>query len=152
MTDDINTATWRDIADQLTPPQIALLEGADGRMSVEDLRDIAIEDVSFNQLQDRYKHIAPPAESESFTAWFDLDEGGVLRTFRTREWPQVGDVTVRLGGIQHVDGRVERNIDMYVREHSDGELTAAQSRALAAVLVEAAAELDRLEGNDPPFM
>lgn len=54
---------------------------------------------------------------------------------------------VRVDGWQHQDGTVERYIGLYDIE----EMNAGQARELAAALLAAAEELDRLNGDAPPF-
>jgi hypothetical protein len=88
---------------------------------------------------------SPPDATEFLTGWiFDSDELTAVpsRVFRGRTWDVgVGDVTIT--GVQFHDGGIERHI-VVLDTHADRELDAAQARQLAAALIEAANELDRL--------
>ena len=59
---------------------------------------------------------------------------------------QVYDVTIDIDGEQHPDGRVERQIGVWIGDGPSAALAAEQARELAAALLAAADELDALAG------
>ncbi len=103
-----------------------------------------------NRVQAKNAHIPPPIGATDTHIWSD-DGEVVSRTFYGRQW-RVADSIVLIVGTQYGDGSVARQVEVHAAESSDGELTAAQARELAAALLAAADELDRLNGDEPPFM
>ena len=146
MTTTNNPTTWRDLADQLTDEQVKKL-GAAAWMDPADLADVAHQYVKSNQLQTAMAHVPTPAQAHSTSRWFD-DGQTVARTIYGREW-QLATVTVRIIGEQ--DAAAVTKMGVEVRDHTDHDMTASGARELAAALIEAADELDRLNGDAPPF-
>ena len=69
-----------------------------------------------------------------------------------RSIPGRGDINVALTAVQFADGRIDDGGDFeppqVYADHPDG-LTAAQARALAGLLLDAAEQLDRWVGTEP---
>lgn len=75
--------------------------------------------------------------------WLDLtDIHGDMARALTWSHHDTDKVGVTVDGWQYADGRVERSVSLY---DADKELSAADARRLAAALLNAADELDRLQ-------
>lgn len=152
MTD--NATTWRDLADALTPQQVAYIEEwerhpelpprADGKVKTAEqhqqtLLFVAREFLSSNTAAVILADVAPPPEEGHHHPWQNEGDGTWSRFFvgtvRT-----MGDVRVLIDGTQFSDGRITRAI---TTDASEG-MGSAEARQLAAMLIEAADELDRL--------
>jgi hypothetical protein len=147
--------TWRELADALTPEQIAYIEHwerhpelppmADGssrsaEKHADGLLFTAREYVGANAAAVMFADIAPPPEEGQHYPWSEHADGTWTRFFvgTTRN---LGDVEVMINGIQSSDGSISRTINA----NAVDDLDASQARRLAALLVETADELDRLE-------
>lgn len=160
---DLNTQveTWRDLAGQLTPEQIAYMErsehfpipSADGTFDAERQRGLLLfgarEFAEQNIAAERFRHVQLPAGSEQVDAWWpgDSDDDSWARAWwGTSRAVKIAagkrPVEVQLTGTQWSDGRVETGATVYA---SDDRMTADEARRLAAALVEVAAELDALD-------
>ena len=84
----------------------------------------------------------PPDADGPGDEWQEWEGGGYARMY-TSSIRTLGDRSAEIFGIQHDDGRIERFI---VAQDSDrdGGMTASQARQFAALLIEAADEMDRL--------
>lgn len=79
----------------------------------------------------------------------DTIEGGWVRPFEGASFT-VDHFTATVQGEQFPDGRVVGTIGIYVR---DGQpVTAHEARMIAAAMIQAADELERVTGDQPPFM
>ena len=137
-----NNTTWRALADQLTPEQIAELEYcereqippglADPEHHLNCARAMACE----NFIQRLCADVAAPADAGgTINDWEEWGDGyGRMYTVSNRG-------AVEIFGVQFDDGRIERNILC----RADCDMTAADARRLAQALIEAADELDRLD-------
>jgi hypothetical protein len=83
----------------------------------------------------------PPAIEVS--EWESDEEGGWFRNF-TVSRTELHGRTVEVAGIQHINGTIDRYVGI---AGNTGALTAGQTRDLAAALLAAAAELDRLNSE-----
>jgi hypothetical protein len=145
---DDTATTWRDLADQLTPEQIAELEYCErggvppGLADAEHQLNGARAMARHNLIQTLCADIpAPPDAAGRLYAWEEWGDGhGRVYTVSTRTG---ANTSVEILGIQHDDGRVERFI-LAQASDDDGGMTAAQARQFAAVLLDAADELDGL--------
>ncbi|WP_104183594.1 hypothetical protein [Mycobacterium avium] len=154
ITPNENAMVWRDLADALTPQQIAYIEDwerrpqdpprADGRMRTDEehqasLLHAAREFVSSNVAGAIFADVAPPAEDGQHYPWEDAGDGKWTRFFvgTTRK---LGDAEVFISGIQSSDGRINRSITISGAEDMDTE----QARQFAVLLADAADEVDRL--------
>ena len=150
-----NATTWRDLADALTPQQLAYIEDwdkhpelpprADGRVKTDDehqksLLFTARQFVGSNAAGALFADVAPPPDEGYRYPWEDAGDGTWTRFFVGME-RELGDVRVFVSGIQSSDGSISRSISA---EASDG-MGAGEARQLAALLIEAADELDRLQ-------
>lgn len=148
MTIHDNADTWRDLTEQLTPKQIAELEYCE-REGVppcmtdprQGLLNIARAEAQRNLIQVLCADIAPPTYAVGGT--FDWEERGPkgfgrMFTVSTRA---VGETAVEVCGVQFDDGHVE--LALMLAEAPE-DISASDARALAAALVEAADEMDRL--------
>lgn len=145
-----NATTWRDLADQLTPEQVDKLLEFEGRRpeSQADLLEWARE-CSERNLDDtlHFGHLdRPEGATQVYGCGERTDGRGWSREF-TGTSRRVDGVSVRLNGTQFADGTVERTLAVGVDDLAagpGGALTAAAARQLAAALIEAADELDRM--------
>jgi len=136
---DDTSQTWRDLADQLTPAQIAELERLEhdeSKTLLELARRWAAEKMTDAVL---FCDVAPPAGAvRSFPwqldkNWFRDFEGTTRRS---------GQARVHIYGRQQADGLSRRWIAVKAH-HLDG-LDASAARELAAALADAADEMERL--------
>ena len=139
--------TWRDITG-LTDEQTAQL-AADTTQTEDVLLDIAQTMAERNQLQTTLTHIAAPTARAG--TWYD-DGANIARTIYGTE-AVLDTVTARVVGEQDSSGALTAWVEVTEnRGHDGGGMTAGQARELAAALVQAADELDRLTGDAPPFI
>lgn len=156
-----NTATtWRDLADQLTPEQIAYMElserhpvpMADGSHDEDRERRghlfCAREFAAQNAAAAAYRHVPIPAGANRVGAWQQWDEDGS----HSRLWfgfsqsvsISSGVFSAAVTGTQWSDGRLTRGV---VLHGDDDSMTANEARQLAGALVAAADELDALNSE-----
>ena len=166
-----NVASWRDLADQLTDEQVAEIEYMERenippRVTAEQGHlNYARMAAAHNLVQALHAGIPTPAdlgkirarsefgfadatEVDDWTEWDRLENQTIYARPYTASARDVGPVTVELAGVQYADGQVRRYI--LTRPNSfgnDGEMTAAQARALAAALLDAADEIERMDAN-----
>jgi hypothetical protein len=138
-TPDDTAQTWRDLADQLTPAQIAQLERLEHdepKVLLEMARQWAAEKMTDAVPCD---DVAPPAGAVRTFAW--QRDGNWFRDFEgtTRGG---GQARVHICGRQQADGSLRRWIT--VRARYLDALDASAARELAAALTDAADELERL--------
>ena len=153
-----SATTWRDLADALTPAQIAYIErwearpdeppSADGspRPEAEHQRTLlftAREFVGQNAAAALYADVPPPPEDGQHYPWEHDGDGKWFRFFAgtTRD---LGKTTVTISGLQYADGTITRSISV---DGDDESLDATQARKIATALLDAADELDRLTGG-----
>ena len=137
--------TWRDITG-LTDEQTAQL-AADTTQTEDVLLDIARTMAERNQLQTTLTHIAAPTARAG--TWYD-DGENITRTVYGTE-AVLDTVTARIAGEQDSSGVLTAWVEVTENPGTDGGMNAGQARELAAALVQAADELDRLTGDAPPF-
>ena len=138
--------TWRDLTG-LTDEQTAQL-AADTVQTDADLLEIAQAMVERNHLQTTYAHITKPTARVG--AWYDDGETITRTIYGTETVMQT--VTARVVGEQNSGGAIAVGIEVTENPGTDGAgMTAGQARELAAALLDAADELDRLTGDAPPF-
>lgn len=154
--------SWRKLADQLTAEQIAYLEQweahpqvpprADGApRSTEEQRTALLftarEYVWRNSAAERFAHVAPPLGATYVEHWTgDAWESGdpAMRVFEGTK-RRCGHMEVLVGGWQDSTGTVQRDITVSSTERfSDGQMSAAIARQVAAALIEAADEIEQL--------
>ena len=161
---DMPAETWRDLADQLTPEQIARLEVAevhyvpmaDGTVDVERDRQGCLlfgarELAAQNLAAMLYQHVPAPESATDVGPWEKFDDGpGWSRLWwGNRRLVCVAgagthDFSVLVQGAQWSDGRLQRGV---VLDSDDSAMSAAEVRKLAAALVAAADELDALNAG-----
>jgi hypothetical protein len=146
MTTDDNATTWRDLARELTDQERAFFERIEQespeRMPAEVLLRYARGNIEGRIADTAYGDVPAPADATSVGRWEkDLKLGGWSRTLVWREFRD-WEMSVDIDGRQQCDGTVERAISAYLDECP--KFTSAEARRLAALLVEAADELDRL--------
>jgi hypothetical protein len=145
MSGNDDAATWRELADQLTPEQVAEVEYCErfdippGLATAEHLLNHARSLIGLNLAALFCADVPPPAHAAAVLAWERAD-GGFSRSYTV--WRrQCGQVAVEVYGVQFDDGRIE----LHVLADQGGEtMTAREARALAAALLDAAATVDRL--------
>lgn len=151
-TPDDTATTWRDLADQLTPEQVASYErteqyfrghGIPGGTATATLLDYARCDVGGNLADAAYGDVPAPPGSVSVDKWMDHSDFGLARGVVWREFSE-GGLSVDIDGWQKCDGTAVPEISLYLDEGQ--KLTSSQARSLAVLLVRAADELDRLNG------
>jgi hypothetical protein len=137
--------TWRDITG-LTDEQTAQL-AADTTQTEGVLLDIAQTMAERNHLQTTLTHITAPTARAG--TWYD-DGANIARTIYGTE-AVLDTVTARVVGEQDSSGAVTAWVEVVENPGTDGGMNAGQARELAAALVQAADELDRIDGTAPPF-
>lgn len=148
-THDDTATTWRDLSDQLTERQIA--EFTQHEAAYPDERKYMLMEArsyAEQNLNDRlhFGHIEKP---EGATKTYLAEQSADGRWFREFAGTSrvVAGVTVYLDGKQFADGTVARELTIGVDDLPSGpggRVSSAEARAIAARLVEAADELDRL--------
>lgn len=140
-TSDDTVQNWRDVADRLTPAQIAQLERLE-RDEPQTLLEMARQWAAQNATATApFDHIAPPIGAvRTFDwqldgSWFRDVEGTTRRA---------GPVRVQIYGRQLADGSTRWWIAVHTRVDALG---AAAARELAAALTDAAGEIERLAGT-----
>jgi hypothetical protein len=109
-----HTATWRDLADQLTPQQVAELEYCEregippGMAEPRHQLNCAREMARHNLIQELCADIAPADALGQVNEWEGWGDGyGRMFTCSTRA---VDTMSVEVIGIQHDDGQIERYV------------------------------------------
>jgi hypothetical protein len=158
-THDDDATAWRDLADQLTPEQISGLEGCERRFNTDgvaddpraqaSLRGFARQYAEHNLVDAAYADVPLPAgASTDSEGWGkDLKLGGYRRSLLWRSDGEPGEVSVDIDGWQRLDGSFTRHISLWGADEG-GALTSTQARRIAAMLLDAADELERLDGTD----
>lgn len=152
MPTDNTTTTWRDLADQLTDKERAAIEKTEqlfaesGRIDPVEAAEALLE-YARDYIETRLTDIAyadvPVPPGAKVGKWEHNTDGDWSRSL---VWAEYGEpeMYVDIDGRQEHDGSYTRLISVYLIE--DGaSLTSLGARRLAAHLVEAAAELDRLQ-------
>jgi len=147
--------TWRDLADQHTPEQIYGLEGCERRFNTDGVPDdpraqasllgFARQYAEHNLVDAAYADVPLPAgASTDSEGWGkDLKFGGYRRSLLWRSDGEPGEVSVDIDGWQRLDGSFTRHTSLWGTDEG-GALTSAQARRIAAMLLDAADELERL--------
>ncbi len=153
---DSSTA-WRDLAGELTDHQRAQIEsteahyrelGLDGPQARRDLLAYTIEYVNGNRIDADHAHVAVPegATLASGDGWERDRDFNYSRSLGWREFETgVDEIALDISGRQSTDGSFTRSIQLYT---DTVELNAVEARRLAAALLEAANEMDRLSPPD----
>lgn len=135
------TGTWRDLADQLTPEQVAKMESwereGDKPLTIRIIAEKAAQE---NTLAREYARVPLPADATGAAGW----EGEPpSRYFSGTERGNL--LRVGIAGFQWPDGRTERHVWVSNKDGQVmGDLTPDEAREYAAGLVAAADELERL--------
>lgn len=146
-THDDNATTWRDLADELTPQQIAEVEYCErenvppGLATPQGHLNHARALARRNVIQAICADIAPPAEAVAGEVydWEERDNDRLGRMYGI--WSRdLGTTKVDVLGVQYNDAQLERRVLVYEAD----ELTAQQARQLGAALIEAADVVERL--------
>lgn len=149
ITPDTPANGWRDVADQLTPAQVSKLVGMELNGSSTAMMLTFARDMAEGNVTDAFHfgHLPVPADATQVVrSHQDRDTGVWIRPFVGSEW-NIADVSLWVDGEQRADGQVSRSLIVSVSdvgETGGGELTIDHARELAAALIEAANELDRL--------
>jgi hypothetical protein len=163
---DENATTWRDLADQLTPEQIARLEESERTYRSDavslpmswtwvprtegdiarTLLGFARTDAAGNLNEVLFTEIALPAAAVSALPW----EPDGWRCFDGTSWcierDHGEDIQVQIVGVQYADGRVERRIAVGELHHHE-PIIPLEAQQLATVVAAAADEIDRLSSD-----
>ena len=150
-------ATWRDLADQLTPVQIETLERCENDPTdpkdPEGHRRGMIAHAQMLATRNRLAATVPPPQVSHFATtalseWFAMSPHEWERYFTVSK--RGIDVAVEIAGKQFVDGTLRGlRIRLAVGNHCDG-LDSAGARQVVADLQAAADELDRMSVPDGP--
>jgi hypothetical protein len=153
-THDDNATTWRDLADALTPDQVAYLENWESRPDLPPqaagsappaadharaLLFTARQDADQNAAETYFADVEPLVEPGEHYPWESDGEGNWSRFFLSTT-RQLGDTRMMISGFQSSDGTITRSIGVDATD----TLTADQARELAGMLLEVADEVDRL--------
>jgi hypothetical protein len=159
---DNTVTTWRDIADQLTAKQRAMLDEWDTRPSHPDgdeghrrgLVVVARQMAADNIAQETFATMPKPLGATSVDTWRADGDRPCIRRFTgpRRGLVAVGGkaVTVDILGVQYSDGEIERTISVSVSADSVDLGSAYVARELVDSLNAAADDLDRLNELDGP--
>lgn len=163
MSTTTSTSTWRDVAEQLRPYQTAALERREQMLTERNepadtvrhwLLQDALEDARRNQLDaQRFGDVPVPRGAEH--VWhFELDDDGtVCREFTGRTWQPCHNVSVQVLGKQRPDGSVTAWVFVSTSIDTGSTLIAADdARQVAECIVAAAADVDVLNHDSPPFI
>ncbi len=139
---DGTATTWRELADQLRPEQIAELDGWEcGGYEAAKLlftaRVWAGENVADTVM---FSHVAAPPDAAELLCWCRDNDGAYSRDFTTAP-RRFGETMIYVNGRQLSDGRCVRWITLWANEAD--HLSPAQAREFAAMLVRVADEIDR---------
>jgi len=140
------TTTWRDITG-LTTEQADRLSNGGHLMTEADLLDMARDYRDHNILQASLAHIPEPAGATRITIWFDDLEGTVTREVYGTGW-NIGNVNARITGTQNSTGAIVWRTEFDSVYGTVGDLNAVQAREMAAVMLKAADEVERLTDAD----
>ena len=110
-----DATTWRDLADQLTPEQVARMKYWERQRFAPDLAEpenllsSARRLIGENLIQNLCAGIAAPADSiDEPSRWIQWDHGDYCRMFTSTATRTGAGITVLVLGHQYHDGRVER--------------------------------------------
>lgn len=159
MTTPDNTATtWRDLADQLTDHEVDEFRDMERRLPEGEKGAAFLLKSARDCIADRlvdvmYADVALPAGARTDSAGWgkNLQRDGYSRSLVWRSYEggmadlrlAGSGISVDIDGRQQSDGSFTRGISLWGVDEGAG-LTADQARAVAALLVGAADELDRL--------
>ena len=136
------TTTWRDIADQLTPSQIDLLEWLEGNplggllAKPEQHLMFARGWASENLEQSLFADVVAPADAVEVGEWRKSKTGVRCRTYRSTVGGIAGlDITLEMRGTQYTDGQIDCRMGLVGAGLAD--LDPAAVRELAAALLKA---------------
>jgi hypothetical protein len=157
-TPDDNATTWRDLSDLLVPSEVESLESLErdlqrvARASDRSIAAVmlkAARDWATNHVVDAaYADVPVPAGASTDSSGWEqnLQRDGYSRSLVWRSYDDGLDgITVDIDGRQECDGSFTRHVSLWGVEEGGG-LTSAVARDVAALLIEAADELDRLSG------
>ena len=140
--------TWHDIADQLTPEQIDLLQWLEGDplngllAKPEQHLMFARGWASENLEQSLHADVAPPAAAVELGEWRKSKTGDRSRSYRSIIGVGDLDIALEFRGAQYTDGRIECSLALTGEGLANLDPTAA--RDVAAALLAAA---DHIEGH-----
>lgn len=142
-----NATTWRDISDLLTDRDRAAIERlereTEGGAPAEFLLKFARSAVEDRLTDAAYFDVSAPAGVTWVGGWErNLDDTGWSRGLLWRSYNTSSGVRVDIDGRQDCDGTYTSHISVWGAE-CGGELTSTKAREAAALLIEAAGELDR---------
>jgi hypothetical protein len=143
MTTPENATTWRDLADQLSDATrfaLELLEQETQGDARAKLLALARDDIETRLADAGYCDIPAPAGA-SVGEWEHNTAGGWSRSLVWASFGEPGGISVDIDGRQECDGTYTRRISVWGVEYG-GELTSARARGVAAMLIEAADEMD----------
>ena len=119
MSADGNAATWRDLADQLTPEQRTSYENLEreshGRLPADVLLKYVREEVEGNlaDMAGAHRDVPAPAGANWVGKWEKNLGEGWSRSLVWREF-RAADMCVAVDGNQQCDGTVERQVSVYL--------------------------------------
>lgn len=151
---------WRDLADQLTAQERATFEDLEqdsqGRIPADVLLDYARHDIEGRLADMAYADVPAPAAAARVGRWEkNLKRDGWSRSVVWRSYSggaadlrlAESHISVEVDGHQQCDGSFTRHVSLWGVDEGR-ELSSDQARAVAALLVHAADELDRLCGGE----
>ncbi len=158
MTTDTRTATWRDLADQLTSHQRAMLADTEqlwlGDPRPAEVRESFLLDLARDHIRrsaedrDRFGDVLAPAEAVHLWHW-ELDEDGVWSRAFAGTYHRIHGVEVYLLGSQRPDGTAHACVSIDGRTD---DLSGTAARELAELLADVGDTVDRINRESPPFM
>ena len=158
-THDDDETTWRDLTDQLTPEQVRRFEhherlalnsidsGHNPHETTEDIARGFLTEARWEaeqNLTDAMISVPLPPGAESAEHWEDGADGWTRMLHGPSRSVEGFDAAVYRTGVQTREGSVTWSLYVHVADSDD--MAPAQVRQLAAALIEAADELERLGG------
>lgn len=152
-TSNDSATSWRDLADQLTPQQVARAEKfeREGIGTPAELADFLLYEAKEHAAKnivdkERFGNVPAPADQLRIWHWEQAADGSWSREFDGTS-RDLGTSCVSIVGVQRDNGSIERWVHVDINDST--ELYPQSLRDLAAALVTSADELEALAAAEP---
>lgn len=159
VTTNTEPTDWRDVADQLTPYQRAILADSEQAWSSDprpaEWKQSVLLDRALTHIRrtaediERFGEIPAPAGIAHLWHWERDDDTDQWQRAFSGPYQKCGGVTVWLYGQQRLDGSARAWVS--VDTDQIAELDADTARELGELLALTAEQADRINGDAPPF-
>jgi hypothetical protein len=141
MTQTENVASWRDLIDQLTPPEVSTLAAMErDNFTPHNLLVVARSSANNSLAVTMIGDVEPPAGASHVYEW-DADTAAAHRLFDVASWEISDQIAVDVCGKQYPDG----STDLEIRVQAPDVISPADARRLGPALIKAADEMERLD-------